>query len=406
MSMISLIIYQPRSNKQQRPSSVLSNAQLVDIFAEKLNLTPERKKSLIGNICFCDSMSEDGPSGVWSPKDDYVRGGRLGRNHTLPDVPNHFIRDWMLGQIDKGENEVEDLNEDQREASRRAILPDLTADEVKEYSRILTKRREDEERAERAEMGIPEADATPDEIRRCHLKRIMNHHGFEHERQAEVVLRLEEALKDVDTAVDLTPRVRPGVLRNYEKYGPLRRSVIVPYEPRLVIDAQSDTPTQIDRDCDQVRLMIRRFCLDEEEWPRVYHSHYDFDDLEAFRATLQITRQSLTAFLKKKGPENGDRSQAYELAWEFFKRRDLVGYPLVKDEKRARIIAARKAGTLNVDDGDIDEAIKEAHVVQADGSEGRLPKRKIRDQEDHSEGSSKKAKTTAITGRRSQRLRR
>lgn len=80
-------------------------------------------------------------------KDDYVRDGRLGRDHTLPDVPNHFIRDWLLAQIDQGVNEVEHLNQVQRGAARRAILPDLTADEVSEYGKILAKRRDDDARA-------------------------------------------------------------------------------------------------------------------------------------------------------------------------------------------------------------------------------------------------------------------
>lgn len=391
---------------QQRPNSVLSNAQLVDIFAEKLNLEPERKKSLIGNLCFCDSMSEDGPSGMWSPKDDFVKGGRLGRDHTLPDVPNHFIRDWMLEQIDRGENEVEHLNEDEREAARRAIVPDLTADEVKEYSRILTKRREDEERAERAAQGIPEADATPEEIRKCHLKRIMIREGLQSEKQAEVVLKLEDALKAVDTHVDLTPRVLPGVVRNYEQYGPLRQSVTEPFTGKSARQARLDLPVQIDRDCDQIRLMIRRFCLDGLDWPRVYYSHYDFYQLEDFRAALQITRQSLAAFLKKKGPDNGAQSQAYQLAWEFFKLRELLGCPLVKDEERASIIAAWEARKAEKDDGENDEDIEEADHIQANGSNRRSPKRKIREQEDCGKGKNKKARTAAIPSRRSERLRR
>lgn len=66
--MIRLILHHPLINMKQRPRSVLTNEQLVDIFAEKPSLEPARKKSLIGNIYFCDPMGEEGISGVWSPK--------------------------------------------------------------------------------------------------------------------------------------------------------------------------------------------------------------------------------------------------------------------------------------------------------------------------------------------------
>lgn len=396
---------------QQRPNSVLSNAQLVDIFAEKLNLKPQRKKSLIGNLCFCDSMSEDGPSGMWSPKDDYVKGGRLGRDHTLPDVPNHFIRDWMLEQIDRGENEVEHLNEDEREAARRAVLPDLTGDEVKEYSRILTKRREDEERAERAANGIPEADATPEEIRKCHLKRIMIRYGLESEEQAEVALKMEDALQAVDNTVDMTPRVRPGVVRNYEKYGPIRRSILFPHLPKHMIpgiEFNLSPPVEIDRDCDQVRLMIRRFCHFDEDWPRLcyQYSHHDDFGLEVFRSVLGISRQTLTAFLKQKGPEKGEQSMAYQLAWEFFKRRELLGYPLVIDEELVEIRAGRKNRRAESPRCGNDEAVEDLVILQANSSDRRSSKRKIDEDQERSDGGRKKSKTMATPSRRSERLRR
>jgi hypothetical protein len=394
---------------QQRPRSVLSNAQLVDIFAEKLNLAPDRKKSLIGNICFCDAMDEDGNGGMWSSKDDHVKGGRLGRDHTLSDVPNHFVRDWMLAQIDQGVNEVAKLDEDQIEAARRAILPDLTADEVSEYSKVLAKQREDALRAERAENGIPEADATPDEIRKCRLKRIMLSYGFEREKQAEVVLNLEDALEAVDNTVDLTPRVRPGVVRNYEKYGPIRRSVLFPHFSKdevTRIENELSPPVQIDRDCDQIRLMIRRFCHFDKDWPRLcyQYSHYDDFGLDGFQRVLGISRQTLTAFLKKKGLENGDQSQAYELAWEFFKRRELLGYPLVKDEESASIRAAQENGSVGINDGSNDEPIKE--MVRTNRSD-LLPSKRKNKEVDPNEGRSKKSKTTEMPNRRrSERLKR
>ncbi|KAL2277790.1 hypothetical protein FJTKL_15219 [Diaporthe vaccinii] len=219
------------SKSRAPPGSALTNGQLIDIFAAALNLTPDRKKSLAGKICFFDSTDEDGNGGMWSPEDDYVSGGRLGRNHTLPDVPNHFVRDWLLEVIDEKENEENEaaaLDEGQRQTARRALFPDLTADQLSEYSQVLAKKREDDACAFRDKNCIPEDDATPEQIHKCNLKRIMLNYGFEHERQAEAVLKLHEAVTTVDTTIDLTHRVRPGAVRNYEKFPPLRRSVLFP----------------------------------------------------------------------------------------------------------------------------------------------------------------------------------
>lgn len=380
----------------------------MDIFAEKINLPPDQKKSLIGNICFCDALDESGNGGMWNFTDDYVTGGRLGRDHTLPDVPNHYVRDWMLEQIDEGVNDIEDLDEDQRQALRRAILPDLTADEIRKYSEALSKQREDVSRAERAENGIPEPDATPEEIRKCRLKRIMIEYGYEREKQAELMLNLEEALEAVDNTVDLTPHVRPGVVRNYEKYGPLRRSVLFPHFSLTRCESELSPPVQIDRDCDQIRLMIRRFCGFDEEWPRLCYQYSHLDDfgIEGLLEVLPITQQTLTAFLKKKGPENGDHSQAYELAWEFFKRRELLGYPLLKDEELAAIDAARKERGAGSHDGGSDDSIEEVDVILPDASNPISGKRR-QEEVDSSESRSKKAKTTDMPNeRRSERLKR
>ncbi|KAG8159622.1 hypothetical protein KVR01_010259 [Diaporthe batatas] len=399
------------SKSRARPGSVLTNAQLVDIFAEKLSLTPARKKSLIGNLCFWDSMSVDGIGGMWSLKDDYVSGGRLGRNHTLPDVPNHYIRDWMLEQIDLGENEVEPLSQDDRELARRALLPDLTADQVKEYSNILAKRREDKLRAERAANGIPEADATPEEIRKCALKRAMIRYDLESEKQAEAAIKLEDALEAVDTTVDMTPRVRPGVVRNYDKYKPIRRSVLYPHLPSYATppcEIGLSLPVQIDRDCDQIRLMIRRFCHFDEDWPRLcyQYSHHDDFGLEVLPSILGVSRQTLAAFVRQKGQDKGEQSKAYQLAWEFFKRRELLGYPLVKDEELLAIRAGRKDARADTSNSGDDEVVEETETVRANSSDRRSSKRKINDEQERSDGGRKKTKTTATPSRRSARLRR
>ncbi|KAI3391040.1 hypothetical protein diail_8091 [Diaporthe ilicicola] len=397
------------SKSRAPPESALTNTQLIDIFASVLNLNADRKKSLIGNICFCDAVDETGNGGSWAGRDDFARGGRLGRDHihTLSDVPNHFIRDFLVEQMEERVNEAAELSEDQRQTALRALLPDLTADEVKEYCDISAKRREDEDRAYRAKYGIPEADATPEQIRKYELKCIMLIYGFKHERQAEDVLKQQEAVKSVDTTVDLTPRVRPGAVRKYEKYGPLTRSVIFPSGPKLLSETKLAPPVQMDRDCDQIRLMIRRFCLWEGEGePNYDMMHFEFD-LDDFQKALGITRQNLTAFLRKKGPKNGDKSQAYELAWEFFKRRELLGYPLTMGEKREGMMTPleviRREHGLQASD---DEADDEPDVLRSRDHNSRPAKRQ-NEEADPGEDSSKRSRTTSMsTRRRSSRLER
>lgn len=396
------------SDAWQPPGSALTNAQLVDIFAEQLNLTPDRKKSLIGNICFCDGVDEDGNAGLWSLKDDYVTvsGGRFGRErkHTLSDVPNHFVRDFLLEQVDDKVNEGAALNEDQRNAARKTLYPDLTADQLSKYSQVLKKKREDDQRAYRAENGIPEEDATPEQIRKCALKRIMLCHGFKHERQAETVLQLHEAAEAVDTTVDLTSSVRPGAVRDYEKYGPLRRSVLWPGPERgpCRIENMISPPLQMDRDCDQIRLIIRRFCL--EDRAPAYPRDWEFN-IDNFHSALGITRQSLASFLKKKGPENGVKSQAYELAWEFFKRRELIGYPSWDGEVVHGKVQEMENSVES--DADDDEATEEVDVDadRASGSEPR-PSKRQNDEAAPGEDRSKRIKSTAMPRRRSERLKR
>lgn len=353
-------------------------------------------------------MDEDGNSGLWFSDNDYVSGGRLGRDHTLPDVPNHFIRDFMLEQIDEKVNEAAALDEHQRQTARRALYPDLTSDQVSEYSEVLAKKRDEDARAYRAENGIPEEDATPEQIRKCALKRIMLCYGFEHERQAETVLKLHETVEAIDTTLDLTPRVRPGALRDYDKYGPLRRSVLFPGPERGPTRCEDALPPPVllDRDCDQIRVMIRLFCV--EGPPLSYPGDGEFT-INNLHSALGITRQTLLAFLKKKGPENGYKSQAYELAWEFFKRREMLGYPSWEGEVVQPILKEEDSSVDSddggSDDGGDDESTEEVEVVGASSSGIQASKRQ-NDEADHGEDRSKRSKITTMPRRRSERLKR
>lgn len=296
-------------------------------------------------------------------------------------------------------NEAAALDEGQRQTARSALYSDLTAEDLSEYSEALAHKKEDDLRAYRAKNGIPEEDATPEETRKCTLKRIMLCFGFENEKQAETVLKLNEAVEAVDTTVDLTSRVRPGAVHDYGKYAPLRRSVLFPGTERgpTRCEVALSPSLKMDRDCDQIRLIIRRFCLEVRNlsYPRDGKFH-----INNIRSALGITRQSLTAFLNKKGPENGVKSQAYELAWEFFKRRGMLDYASWDGE-----VVESRFGEENSSVSGDDEASEEVDVVEASGADVRTSKRQ-NEEADPGEERGKRTRTTTMPCRRSERLKR
>lgn len=81
-----------------------------------------------------------------------VRGGRLGRDRTLEDVPNHYVRDCLMGYI-----AGDDLAEDLRQPALEAVFPDLTPAEREEYDTILKEQRKERENEVRAMQTAPKA---------------------------------------------------------------------------------------------------------------------------------------------------------------------------------------------------------------------------------------------------------
>lgn len=254
----------------------------------------------------------------------------MGRDHTLDDVPNHYVRDFLLSYI----NNIRGYTEEQKEAGRKALFPDLTSGDVKDYSALLAKKMEDEEDDERMSMGIPGRNAPPEEIRKYRLKMIMMTHEVKNEKQAEAILRQQDVVRAIDGSVDLEPIETPIATRQYERWKQLTYSVLKPNELRSHDESALEPPRQIDRNCDQIRLMIRRFCCYEDPESMYDMSDNDFS-LDEFHKALQIQRTQMTTFLAKKGPKEGAGTKAYHLAWEFFKKRELLGYPLKKGEDKA-----------------------------------------------------------------------
>lgn len=236
-----------------------------------------------------------------------VGGGRLGRDHTLDDVPNHYVRDcimdWTTTQMS---------NEDKQLLVRKTVFPDLNDDEIQQYAA-----------AQRAVKAARESEAAS--------PKSSTKSGGE----SRVLQRLEAALDDISTNLDLTPILYPALaVRDYSRVGPIQRSVVVPgralphpLEARLLDDyetplAESVIGTQVDMCCDQVRSAIAQLIeFNPDGWT-----------IETFRQALGggVTRGMMVAFLEQWGNRTERRggkraTLVYQLSWEFFMRRREIG---------------------------------------------------------------------------------
>ncbi|KAK4236853.1 hypothetical protein C8A03DRAFT_35236 [Achaetomium macrosporum] len=298
-----------------------SNATLIDDLALAAGLTPEQTRSVRGQITWWDGMAGGKVTcsvtvGSWE-----VRGGRLGRDHTLEDVPTCYLRDRIMDYI----NDI--VPEEKRTAARRAVFSDLTDAEINQYSMLIA----GQDKRLMAEEPSREASPMPTAKPSRHLD------------------RQDELLRSIDGAVDLTPHPEL-VLRRWEFHGAITRSVVKPNcrEP-LPAERLIQVDCDIHYDCDQVRAMIKRF-IDGGQW-----------SLEEFRTALcgaggGVTREQLNTFLGHRGERNGIRSKAFQLCWSFFHRREKLSLPLAgagarRDEALLRLRAGKRRSTGGGDEG-------------------------------------------------------
>ncbi|KAI5924520.1 hypothetical protein F4810DRAFT_664019 [Camillea tinctor] len=278
----------PFSVSKAAPGSVKSNAELIDSLALATNMEAGDTVGIRSHITFLDSMNNEGLSGGMRGSVGLVSGGRLNRDHMLSDVPNHYVRDRLMAYIN-GE-----LEESKRDAARAAVFPDLTPSEVEQYSALIAKKREEDE------LEVTKANQPLD-------------------KESKERIRQTRAMQSIDHEIDLTPR--PGLhTRNYNRLSApkIRRSVITPNVAHAgAAQLALDIGTDIDLDCDQVRAMIKRFTC-EGEWY-----------IDEFRWALgAVSRATMISFLEMRGPEKGKRSVVYELAWEFLRTRERLGFPI------------------------------------------------------------------------------
>lgn len=275
-----------------------SNAQLIEDLVSAADLKPSTLKAIGAQITFWDAAGDDTRSpmlriGAWT-----VTGGRLGRDHTLEDVPNHFARDCVMGYINT------ELPENKRDKARSAVFSDLNETELATYAADVEKKRVEREMEA---LGITSS------------KTKATRPGMS-DKVAASIARLNEAVSTVDEDIDLSP-LPDSVCRDMFFAESFVYSVIKPGMASQPREEVLQTPIVIDRNADQVRAMIKIFTREGSEWT-----------IDQFRVALfDVERPKLAAFLEQRGPKSGIRTRAFQVCWKFFKRRELLGLPLTRE---------------------------------------------------------------------------
>lgn len=272
-------------------------------------MTPISATSIRGQITWWDGIAPNGGYCSVTLGTGKVTGGRLGRDHTLDDVPNHFVRDMVLDYIST------QLEEKKRKAALKAVFSDLTAAEIAAYQVELEKAKlEREQKEEREREEAVEKKRLETEGRTAARKA----------KAAENIRRQEAALDAIDENVDLTPYEDPAFTpRSLEVDWVGARSVLQRGTVTNIFEfiSDDDVGEDIDYDADQVRAMIKRLVRGgpaKDRWT-----------IDQFRLALcGIDRAELIPFLEMKGESGGTGSRVFDLSWEFFKRRELLGCPL------------------------------------------------------------------------------
>ncbi|KAK6825541.1 hypothetical protein PG987_013035 [Apiospora arundinis] len=327
----------PAARKHEKPATYFSasletpelrktNAQLVEDLKSAPGIDGKKLASHMGHTIWEDANDDPGsPAGLSAGNDGWqVHGGRLGRDHTLEDLPNHYLRDCLMSFIN------ERMPQDKAPEARRRVFSDLNEGEIAAYADIIREREvrytgevqmwtgsEWRERCRRQEQAKKLAEMA--DI----VKISKENPSIKNMGEAVNISKQETALDHIDEDINMTPH--PSGYRDYD-LEPIQRSVVSPAakEPLPQEKKSFQFDKEMNYDCDQVRALIKRFVTDNIRW-----------DLDKFRRTCGLERPQLIGFLEKSGPQAGDHSQAYALCWEFFRRREVMGLAPFFDKKKA-----------------------------------------------------------------------
>ncbi|THX16000.1 hypothetical protein D6D13_01870 [Aureobasidium pullulans] len=294
------------STSKAAEGSVKSNQQLLDDLALGLGLGDSQKGMAQAQIVYRDALGDDTrPASVLLGGDmgGKVSGGRLARDHTLADVPNHFCRDQIMDYINQMEDE-----DGKKNVARAAVFSDLNPGEKLAYSVAIAQKTEEMRQKEKEEEN--------------RLDEIMDTHKLKPTSilEAQNILEQETLLDSIpDDDLDLTQRGSHGHL-DYDMEG-VYKSVVKPEAERLP-NEEFRRSFIIELDCDQLRACIKRF------------TRGGIWSVDQFRLALGgVPRPELTKFLNRKGRRDGAKMRMFALSWEFFKKREMMGLDMVKSSE-------------------------------------------------------------------------
>lgn len=283
-----------------------SNAQLLDDLASGADLAAKTVEFVGTQISWWDTIDDKGNGGFMTVGKPTIHGGRFGKDaeHTVEDVPNHYVRDRIMDYIN------EQVEESKRDKARRAVFSDLSEEDIAQYSALIAAERKP------GDQPIP-AGKKRDAVHMKTGRVTKRRKTIQNTEEAVHMIEQEMAVAEVEE-VDLGPRPDCGIRDEYApKYS--TRSVVNPgLKCRLHMELPLKPDARIDRDCDQMRTMIKQFTDEGNEW-----------SLDDFRLALgSIDRKQLTTFMENSGPKAGKRSTVYPLAWDFFNLREQMGLPV------------------------------------------------------------------------------
>lgn len=279
-------------------------------------------------IVWRDSQRSNGTWGAINWNTFKVTGGRLGptEEHTLADVPNCYVRDCLMAST------FICVDPERRELVREAVFPDLTASQIKKYAAAI------EEIEHQAEGHRPANTKKPRQSRevaeRARLVRVIQYGRKISPQEAECVMKQEELLDTIDDTINLAPDPSFAARRikgpqphrtsytSSTKYSVLKPDVLVQDGDEVSVPLDCD----IDRNCDQVRAMIKIL---------VRQGHWTTEQFT--RALQRPGRSQVSNFLKNRGPLQGKQSSVFPLSWDFFKRRELLGFELTAPPPKPKL---------------------------------------------------------------------
>ncbi|GAW12852.1 hypothetical protein ANO14919_022230 [Xylariales sp. No.14919] len=356
----------PFSESRDPPESRKTNKVLFESFASASKLGPETLARIRGMIVWCDSERSNGTWGAIKWDTFTVTGGRLGpaEEHTLYDAPNCYVRDRLMASTSL------DIEPERRDRVRRIVFSDLTSSQIKQYATAI-----EEIEIQMAEDKLEKTKKRPAKTKKSQRPRKASDRALMVRRvqlsrkiapqEAECIMKQEEILDAVDDTICLAPSpsfaARKTRFEHPYHFG-REYSVLTP-GALVQKDAEISIPScDVDRDCDQLRAMIKIF---------VRKGHWTMD--EFIQALHGPRRRQISDFLEKRGPLQGKQSSVFVRIWIFFKRRELLGYELTAPPPRPSGLTREVRELVKLREVDPNRG-KKRPSLETSGGPGKLQK--------------------------------